>query len=77
MDVYSDKFGVYYQAKGQYQKNGHLNVGDVAKVCMKSPRPVGEDEAIQISIIPLYGRAWTIDTITPRPMTTNRVYLFP
>lgn len=66
-----------YLKNGSNHKDGYLEVGDVAQLCMDTPRSVVEDELLRMSFIPKVGNVMTVRVTTPPVINTKRVFLFP
>jgi flagellin FlaB len=75
--VSNGDFAVEYSINGTNHRDGYLTSGDVAKLCLGSPRSVEESERITINFVPKVGTAYTIDTVTPDLMIEQRVQVFP
>ena len=77
MTADSTSFFVTYQITGNNNKTGYLTKGDVAKLCFKSIRRVGETEDVKITIIPMVGSSLVVETTTPDLMIAKRIPIFP
>ncbi|MDD9953782.1 MAG: hypothetical protein OXR66_05595 [Candidatus Woesearchaeota archaeon] len=70
-------FGVEYLINGSNNQAGYLVKGDVARVCIQSPRTITEGEEIKLSLIPMVGHAVVTETSTPDLMIDTRITVFP
>jgi archaellin len=79
LDANSLKFGVKYllEADASVHQAGYLMRGEIAMICLKSTRAVGEDEDIAFQIVPKVGNPVILDVTIPAVVNTNRVFLYP
>jgi archaellin len=78
LDGNPTKYGVFYQlTSNSLHKNGQINTGEVARLCFKAPRPIGEQENVKIIYVPYFGKAWDIRIRMPNLIRDNRTVLFP
>ncbi len=56
---------------------GYLNRGDVARVCFNTPRPINEDEEVNVRLVLKVGNPTDLDTVTPQIMTNEKVFMYP
>lgn len=70
-------YNVFYINSGPHWEAGHVNLGDVAKISLKLPNPMVEQERYLISILPLYGPRTTIEIDTPPMMMSEQVTIWP
>ena len=72
------EFGVKYQiAASVGHQAGYLVKGDVAQICIESPRSVGESERVRTTIIPRVGTPLVVDTRMPDLMVSMRISVYP
>lgn len=69
-------YNVYYLKRGSYYEPGYVNMGDVAKLSIRTDG-VGEDEDIKIHIIPANGPQRIVKILTPMSMVDHRITLWP
>jgi archaellin len=70
-------FSVSYLINGTNHLAGYLITGDVAKLCMESPRYVGEDENVKINIVPKTGSPANVELAIPEVINQQRMFLYP
>lgn len=70
-------FSVEYLVKSPAWHEGYIHRGDVIKLCLKTPRPIGADENINIRFIPKVGNPTVVSTAVPEVINQKRVYIFP
>ncbi|MFP4117380.1 MAG: archaellin/type IV pilin N-terminal domain-containing protein [Candidatus Woesearchaeota archaeon] len=70
-------FSVEYLVKGSEGQDGYLEAGDVVRICVMAPRPVGPDENIHLRFIPQVGNPAVMETSVPDTITQTRVHIFP
>ncbi|MCB9358846.1 hypothetical protein H6503_02860 [Candidatus Woesearchaeota archaeon] len=70
-------FGVEYSINGTNNQAGYLTKGDVVKLCLQSPRDVGESENIVLSFVPKVGSVRVVETDLPDLMVDTRVDVYP
>ncbi|MCB9358849.1 hypothetical protein H6503_02875 [Candidatus Woesearchaeota archaeon] len=70
-------YGIQYSINGTNNQAGYLTKGDVVKLCLESPRSVGESENLIISMIPKVGTPRVVETDLPDLMVEKRVDIFP
>ncbi|MFT4344047.1 MAG: archaellin/type IV pilin N-terminal domain-containing protein [Candidatus Woesearchaeota archaeon] len=76
-NVSTTTFDIDYAINGANPVPGYLTKGDVVKVTLNAPRPVGEAENIRFGIIPKVGTPSYTETSTPDTIATQRVLIFP
>ncbi|MBD3388040.1 MAG: hypothetical protein GF416_03240 [Candidatus Altiarchaeales archaeon] len=67
---------VYYLKEGTHYEAGYVNLGDVAKLSIRT-NPIREDEDIKIHIIPPHGPQTVIKFQTPLTMVDRRITVWP
>ncbi len=70
-------FTVTYLISSSNMVNGYIQRGDIVEFCFASPRPVNEDENIDIELIPKVGTPTTINAATPNIINEQRLVLYP
>ena len=70
-------YGVRYSIAGSDNRTGYLTRGDVATVCFRAPRAIGESSIFVMNIIPKVGSPRMIQTTTPDLILRSREILFP
>ena len=73
----TEKFGLDYLIRGDSFSSGYIQRGDVALLCFETPRSVGEDESISMSMIPKVGSPTIVEKAMPDIVTEKRVTLYP
>jgi archaellin len=51
--------------------------GEIAMICFKSTRSIGEDEDLAFQIVPKVGNPVILDVTVPAVVNTKRVFLYP
>jgi flagellin FlaB len=69
-------YAVDYLLKGSTWKDGYLQRGDVVKIVLIAPHTIGEDEEIDVRLIPKTGSPRTIEIVVPDLVNAKRVYMF-
>jgi archaellin len=69
-------YAVDYLLKGANWKEGYLQRGDVVKMALVAPHEIGEDEEIDVRIIPKSGSPRTVSIVVPDLVNNRRVYMF-
>jgi archaellin len=69
-------YAVDYLLKGANWKDGYLQRGDVVKMVLVAPHEIGEDEEIDVRIIPKSGSPRTVSIVVPDLVNNRRVYMF-
>jgi flagellin-like protein len=70
-------YTVQYLINGSNHMDSYLTIGDVARICLESPRQVTEDESIKINILPKTGSQANLDFSSPNVISQRRMFLFP
>jgi flagellin FlaB len=70
-------FSVKYLIQGSEWNDGYLHRGDVAMVCLASPRGITPDEDLSLRLVPKVGTSMTVETAVPDIINQRRVYIFP
>jgi archaeal flagellin FlaB len=73
----STGYGLEYSIVGPDNRVGYLTRGDVVRVCLESPREVGESELLRLGIIPKVGMPILVETTTPDLIIKSREIIFP
>ncbi|MFW6231266.1 MAG: archaellin/type IV pilin N-terminal domain-containing protein [Nanoarchaeota archaeon] len=69
-------YAVDYLLKGSTWKDGYLQRGDVVKIVLIAPHTIGEDEEIDVRLIPKTGAPRTLEIVVPDLVNAKRVYMF-
>jgi flagellin-like protein len=76
--AYSSNFGVEYLLSSTTDhQDDYLMRGEIAMICFKSARSIGEDEDLAFQIVPKVGNPVILDVTVPAVVNTNRVFLYP
>ena len=75
--VPAGQFKVEYLINGSNHIDGYLASGDVATLCLPSPRGVVESEKVTFRLIPESGGITTTGITTPSVMNEKTIYLYP
>lgn len=71
----------YYVAEtlqsAKNHKAGTIRPGDIYKIHVETPGPVGEDELVRLKIIPRTGLPLSQEFLTPEVIATSQVALYP
>lgn len=69
-------YSVDYLLKGSTWKDGYLQRGDVVKLSLIAPGEIGEDEEVDVRLIPKTGSPRTVEIVVPDLVNAKRVYMF-
>lgn len=70
-------FGIQYAIEGVSHREGYLVSGDVAEICMGTPRSIAEGESFRLGIIPRVGTSANVETSLPTLLLNQRSKIFP
>jgi flagellin-like protein len=71
-------FGVQYLLSSTTDhQDDYLMRGEIAMICFKSTRSIGEDEDLAFQIVPKVGNPVILDVTVPAVVNTKRVFLYP
>jgi len=73
----ASNYMVYYLSEGNYHEDGYVNIGDVAKLSLKTSHGINEGDDIKILLVPANGPQKIIRFQTPENMITHKVTLWP
>lgn len=70
-------FTTTHLVQGDNYDPSYLQRGDIVQICFESTRSVGEDENVEITIMPKIGTPTTIDSVLSGIITQKRVSIYP
>jgi archaellin len=70
-------YNVFYLKEGSAHENGYVNIGDVAKLTVRLPERIKEDESVKVSMVPAHGPKTTISFESPQNMIVKMQTLWP
>ena len=69
-------YAVDYLLRSSVWKEGYLQRGDIVKIVMVAPHEIGEDEQIDVRIVPKTGSPRAVEIVVPDLVNAKRVYMF-
>ena len=74
---YNNGFGVVYEIKGSFYKNGYMNIGDVVTFCHKAFRNILPGETSMATFTPIMGVPLKTEITLPMVIADERIALYP
>ena len=75
--LYDGYYSIYYVQKSPDYQDGTIRTGDVVRMHYETPRPIGEDERIHLTIIPKTGTPTQAIFSMPNIIAKDHVRLYP